>query len=142
MDVMFTETSMIGGNWAASWATALEDDWALDNETCEATMGLIDGGIEEDCTGRTGDEIEVLALEDLKGEYWAWLERGAVASVLLDSTPVDEDGRGTTVGTALPDTGLDVIDCSRAVDDEVEGTPLDNMTDEDGRCAMALDIEV
>lgn len=69
VDVIFTETSMSGGNWAASWATALEDDWAFDNEEGTAAV-LIDGGIEEDCTRRTGVEIVVLELElaDVKGE--------------------------------------------------------------------------
>lgn len=67
VDVMFTETSMRGGNWAASWATALEDDWAFETEE-GTTVVLIDGGIEEDCTRRTGDEIVVLELGDVKGE--------------------------------------------------------------------------
>lgn len=58
---------------------------------------------------------------------------------------MDEDGRGITeedVTTALLDTGLDVSDCSKAVDDEVEGAALDNITDEEGCCTETLDIEV
>lgn len=68
VDVMFTETIMSGGNWAVSWATALEDDRALGNETWEVTMVLTKGGMEEDSTGRTEDDILVWALRDVKGE--------------------------------------------------------------------------
>lgn len=58
---------------------------------------------------------------------------------------MDEDGRGSTerdLTTALLDRGLDVSDCSKAVDDEVESAALDIVTDKDGCCTMALELDV
>lgn len=67
-----------------------------------------------------------------------------LAIVLLDTTPVDEDGRDPTEGvvtTTLLDTDVDGSDCSKAVEDEIESAVEDVILDEDGCCTTALDVK-